>query len=124
MSVSAPLEEGRAAFNRGEFFVAHERWEEAWRELAGPERVAVQGLVQIAAGLHHMQGRRLESAGRLLAKGLEKIPLDPPALLAAFDVPSLARDVARLLVTLERPGPPPDPTKLRLEKLGLTVPRD
>jgi hypothetical protein len=58
MALSQRLEQGRVAFNRGEYFEAHELWEDAWRELAGAERIFVQGLIQIAAGLHHLQQRR------------------------------------------------------------------
>ena len=52
------IAEGRSAFNRGEYFQAHELWEEAWKELDGVDRILVQGLIQIAAGLHHLQQRR------------------------------------------------------------------
>jgi predicted metal-dependent hydrolase len=40
------LEPGRVAFNRGEYFEAHELWEEAWQVLDGVERILVQGLIQ------------------------------------------------------------------------------
>ena len=35
-----------------------ERWEDEWREHHGTERKLVQGLIQIAAGLHHLQQQR------------------------------------------------------------------
>ena len=71
---SERLEPGRAAFNRGEYFLAHELWEEVWREVedAG-RRLFVQGLIQIAAGLHQLQRHRSGPAASLLRKGLEKI---------------------------------------------------
>ena len=110
-----PLERGRAAFNRGEFFAAHELWEEAWHQLEGAERVLLQGLIQIAAGLHHLQQGRPRPAGRLLAKGLEKLSRGVPATLAALPVDSLAGDVARLLAELAAPrAGTPDPKRLKL----------
>ena len=32
------MEAGRAAFNRGEFYEAHEHWEDVWNEVDDPER--------------------------------------------------------------------------------------
>ena len=105
------VRQGQIAFNRGEFFVAHERWEEVWLELKGTERLAVQGLIQIAAGLHHLQEGRRGPAARLLEKGVSKLP---PAdstteLLVGLRIDALIRDVARLLADLRAPtGPLPE----------------
>jgi uncharacterized protein len=98
------LAEGRAAFNRGEYFQAHELWEEAWRELDGVERTVVQGLIQIAAGLHHLRQRRPRPAAELLRKGRAK--LSPGVLTAPADlhVDALARGVDRLLAILGTQG--------------------
>jgi uncharacterized protein len=109
------LEQGRAAFNRGEYFQAHELWEEAWQELDGVERILVQGLIQIAAGLHHLQQRRPGPAATLLKKGLAKVSRGVFAPPVDLRVDALARDVARLLAELEAPGATgPDPTPLKL----------
>ncbi|MEO8189823.1 MAG: DUF309 domain-containing protein [Acidobacteriota bacterium] len=65
---------GRALFNRGEFFEAHEAWEEAWLTEAGPARLFLQGLIQIAASL--LKAGRAEHPGgclRLLDAGIEKL---------------------------------------------------
>jgi predicted metal-dependent hydrolase len=109
------LEQGRAAFNRGEYFEAHELWEEAWRELEGAERIVVQGLIQIAAGLHHLQQRRPRPGAGLLRKGLAKLSRPTPAALVHLPIDVLARDVARLLTELETPGATaPDLTTFKL----------
>jgi uncharacterized protein len=110
-TATGALEPGRAAFNRGEFFDAHELWEAAWRALEGSERVMVQGLIQVAAGLHHLQHRRPRPAARLLAKGAGKLGAHPSDLR----VDLLARDVARLLGELTTPGATPDPNGLKLD---------
>jgi uncharacterized protein len=98
------LEAGRAAFNRGGYFQAHELWEEIWLELAGAERsferTFVQGLIQIAAGLHHLQQRRPRPAAALLRKGLEKLARGVPAPAAHLRVEALARAGDRLLAQL------------------------
>jgi predicted metal-dependent hydrolase len=109
------MERGRAAFNRGAFFDAHELWEEAWRVLEGSERVLVQGLIQIAAGLHHLQNHRPRPAARLLASGADKLggaAADPGDLR----VDMLLGDVARLLAVLATPGASaPDPLDVKLD---------
>jgi len=95
---SERFEQGRAAFNRGEYFLAHERWEEVWREDAdGEKRIHLQGLIQIAAGLHHLQQRREGPAAGLLRKGLAKISHGD------LRTDLLTGQVARLLVELEAP---------------------
>jgi uncharacterized protein len=40
-------------FNQQRFYDAHEILEDAWRETSGPERLFLQGLIQVAVGLHH-----------------------------------------------------------------------
>ena len=48
--------EGLAAYNRGDYYEAHERWELLWRD--EPEesvkRNFLQGLIQVAAALHKL----------------------------------------------------------------------
>lgn len=102
------LQPGRAAFNRGAFFEAHELWEDDWRDLAGDQRSLVQGLIQIAAGLHHLQHGRQRPAARLLARGVRKLshagvtPASDRMPLA--DIDTLVHDVERLLRDLEADG--------------------
>jgi predicted metal-dependent hydrolase len=48
MEGSDQLERGRAAFNCGDYFSAHELWEDVWLGLVGDERIFLQGLIQIA----------------------------------------------------------------------------
>ena len=101
------VHDGQIAFNRGDFFLAHEHWEEFWHESAGTERIAMQGLIQIAAGLHHLKEGRSEPATRLLDKGVRKLSLGDattpllPGLRVAI---ALIRDVARLLAELRAAG--------------------
>ena len=66
---------GASLFDRGEFFAAHEAWEELWRaETDVVRRRRLQGLIQIAAGFHKLIAMRSpESAVRLLERGLAKL---------------------------------------------------
>ena len=88
------IEEGSALFARGEFFAAHEAWEEVWRSTTPEPRDLFQGLVQMAAAFHHLRARRRpDVAARVLDKarrrltlvGEERAGLDLPALLAGIE---------------------------------------
>jgi predicted metal-dependent hydrolase len=98
------LQPGRRAFDQGDFFEAHELWEQVWRALDGEPRQLVQGLIQVAAGLHHRARGRSRPAARLVTKGLEKIARCAPALRAELELDPLAAMVARLVAQ-----PPGDP---------------
>lgn len=70
----ALFEWGRALFNAGRHFEAHEVWEEAWRGESGATRLLLQGLIQIAAGYHKASAQgQPGGCVRLLRSGLEKL---------------------------------------------------
>jgi hypothetical protein len=52
-------------FNRGDFFEAHEVWEDVWADSHGLERKFIQGLLQAAVGLYHFSGGNLGGAVKL-----------------------------------------------------------
>lgn len=52
-------------FNDGDFFEAHEVWEDLWSESHGDERRFVQGLIQAAVGLCHFSNGNLGGALKL-----------------------------------------------------------
>jgi len=56
---------GIVLFNRGDFFEAHEVWEELWMHCAGPDRSFYQGLIQAAVGLCHFCNGNLRGAVKL-----------------------------------------------------------
>ena len=88
-SLAVAFEAGARKFDAGAFWDAHEVWEEHWREETDPTaRLALQGLIQIAAGLHKLVVKQSpDSASRLFAKGLAKldeVPADFAIDLAPF----------------------------------------
>jgi len=88
------LAAGVAHFNRQEFFAAHEPWEAIWRSTLPEPRDVFQGLVQIAAGLHHFERfARRPSALRLLGRGRRRLTPFAPA--------ACGLDLASLLAALE-----------------------
>src|SRR5437588_11741967 len=46
------LHRGRALFNQGRHWDAHEAWEDAWQVEEGEVKLFLQGLIQAAAALH------------------------------------------------------------------------
>ncbi len=64
---------GVELFNQGEFYDAHEVLEDVWRETHGHRKKFLQGLIQVAVGLHHHHTGNLIGARSLLTKGREKL---------------------------------------------------
>ncbi len=56
---------GILLFNEGDFFGAHEVWEDLWSESHGDERRFVQGLIHAAVGLCHFGNGNLAGAVKL-----------------------------------------------------------
>ena len=56
---------GILLFNRGDFFEAHEVWEDVWVETAGPDKQFFQGLIQAAVGLCHFCNGNVRGAIKL-----------------------------------------------------------
>ena len=70
--------EGVALFNGVRYWHAHEAWETVWRAAPEEEREFYQGLIQIAAGLLHLQRRNLRGAKNKLSEGVAKLrPYEP-----------------------------------------------
>lgn len=94
------LARGLAAYERGDFFEAHEDLEPAWMGTDDrAERALLQGLIKVAAAyVHDVRGnpagiaRNLEGARALLAEAAEDGPavnvaeIDVEALLEAIDL--------------------------------------
>jgi hypothetical protein len=99
-------------FNRGQFFEAHEAWEEIWRSTTPEPKELFQGLIQVAAALHQFRDlQREHGPRRTLAKARKNLePYAPSAL--GIDVGALLRSVRGWEVWLERREgqPPPIPT--------------
>ena len=72
------LHNGVALFNGLRYWHAHEAWETLWRAASDEDRDFYQGLIQVAAGLLHLQRRNARGARNKLAEGLAKLrPYEP-----------------------------------------------
>lgn len=63
-----PLEalvRGAELFDRGEWWHAHEAWEDGWRAMTGDHRHYLKGLIQLAAANWHLDRGNRRAARRL-----------------------------------------------------------
>lgn len=64
------FEEGCRLFDSGQYFEAHEVWEELWNEAQGPRNAYLQGLIQVAAALVHSQRGNWNGLRKLFSSGM------------------------------------------------------
>jgi predicted metal-dependent hydrolase len=76
--------DGVALFNGARYWHAHEAWETLWRAAEDEDRDFYQGLIQIAAGLLHLQRRNTRGARNKLSEGLVKLRSYEPAHRGIF----------------------------------------
>jgi predicted metal-dependent hydrolase len=106
---------GIVHFNRGDFFEAHEVWEDLWHDTAGPDRRFFQGLIQAAVAVYHAGNGNARGARRLFHSGRR--------YMSAYSPCHLGLDVAAFWAALERalsellPDPPSAGAGLRAEYL-------
>jgi hypothetical protein len=95
---------GIVLFNRGDYFEAHEVWENLWMDTAGPDRQFYQGLIQAAVGLCHFCNGNVRGAVKLYHSSrdyLKRYPSPHHGLdLVAFGG-SMDRCFAELLAAAE-----------------------
>jgi predicted metal-dependent hydrolase len=70
-------QQGLDAFNSDRFYEAHEHWEEVWLETPHPDKMFLQGLIQVAAAFHHYSRANLQGTRNLLRAGLLKLECFP-----------------------------------------------
>jgi len=70
-------QKGLEAFNSAHFYDAHEHWEEVWLETPNPDKMFLQGLIQVAAAFHHYSRANLLGTRNLLRAGLLKLDRFP-----------------------------------------------
>jgi hypothetical protein len=60
---------GIELFNRGEYFDAHEVWEDLWRDCPSADRRFYQALIQAAVAVYHFERGNYAGAARLARSG-------------------------------------------------------
>jgi predicted metal-dependent hydrolase len=89
------LARGAELFNQGQYYEAHEVWEELWLTLEDEPRLFVQGLIQVAAAGHKAFAQNQPfGCVKLLTTALEKLEPAPPDFLGVETrqfIPALRR---------------------------------
>ncbi len=67
------LQRGVEQFNGGMYFECHDTLEELWHETRGPDRLFLQGLIQVSAGFYHLQNGNFRGAASQMSKGIRKL---------------------------------------------------
>ncbi len=70
--IESLFQQGLNNFRSGEYFEAHESWEELWSDYYLPDRRFVQGLIQLSVSFVHLENNNLKGAKSLLNKCIEK----------------------------------------------------
>jgi hypothetical protein len=108
------VREGVALFNRGAFYAAHETWEDVWRSTTPEPKDLLQGLIQVAAGMHQILDLHRTTGPRTtLAKGRRRLEAYVPTALG-LDVSGLLDAVRPWQEWLERGGERPAVPVLRV----------
>jgi predicted metal-dependent hydrolase len=97
---------GLELFNKGEFFDAHEVLEDVWRAAPEVEKKFLQGLIQVAVGLHHHSRGNLVGARSLLARAHGNLGAYP-AQHGGIDLAGLRTQLERWVGALEHGGSVP-----------------
>ena len=94
-----PVREAGEHFNQQRFFDAHEAWEEHWHRMQGPEREAMQALIQIAVAMEHEQRGNHVGTSRTLQRGTARLLAagDAARNLFGIDVADLMRQAQQWL---------------------------
>ena len=109
-SPDARYRAGIELFNRGEFFEAHEVWEDLWHECASADRRFYQALIQAAVAAHHWGRGNAAGANRLYLSGRKYMePFRPGYMGLSVDDfwDAMARHLAGALGETEAPPAPP-----------------
>lgn len=102
------LGQGLSHFRAGDYYAAHDDWEEVWQGLRGYPRQFWQGMIQLVVGAYHYQNGNMRGCQSQWHKALQKC--DALLALESFVVPvqvQLMHDVLRTsLETVERGDDP------------------
>lgn len=93
-----------ALFNAGCYFEVHELLEPAWMEATDQGKVALQGLIQVAVGFHHLRSKNRDGARLLLAEGIDKLRVSKGEGLG-LDLSQWLRELTRCLAQIESGEP-------------------
>jgi len=96
----ADLVAGTELFNRGDYFEAHEAWEQTWYGTEGEESRFLKGLIQVAVALYHLESGNLKGARKVMGTALDYLK-EFPSVRSGVDLDHLRTQVLPLFKELE-----------------------
>jgi hypothetical protein len=97
---------GIRLFNSGAYFEAHEVLEDVWRAAPVPEKTFLQGLIQVAVGLHHHSKGNFVGARSLLSRAARNLS-GYPEDFGGIHLPALLHSLAQWQHALTEGGSMP-----------------
>jgi predicted metal-dependent hydrolase len=114
-------QKGLEAFNSAHFYDAHEHWEEVWLGTPNPDKMFLQGLIQVAAAFHHYSRANLLGTRNLLQAGLMKLDRFPE-VHGGLEIEALREAVRSWLAALDAGEIPGSKKPPRIGRLGAKPP--
>lgn len=88
-------EQGLIKYKIGDFYSAHELWEDMWHNKQLKDRIFIQGLIQISASFFKIQCGNLRGARSLLEKSMNKFE-EYSEIHRNIDVDKLKKDLLEI----------------------------
>jgi len=60
------FQKGLSEYEKGDYFEAHEAWEDLWSDYSIPDRRFIQGLIQLSVSFVHLGNGNMVGANSLL----------------------------------------------------------
>ena len=93
---AAVFHKGIELFNEGEWFEAHEMWEDIWRPAQGPRKPFYQGLIQAAVVIEHIRRGNPRGVRSVYESCLPKFA-GLPDVYMGVDIPQLLEGLKRMV---------------------------
>ena len=97
------FQSGLDLFNSEQWYLAHDVFEDLWHETNGPERITLQGLLQVAVAQVHLEGGNKVGAMILYGEGLGRLS-DEYSPDLGLDLKTLCECVEKRLKILQVNG--------------------
>src|SRR3954470_8598595 len=94
------LRRGLALFNSGDFFHAHEVWEDWWRATTRPGKQTIQSMIQMAVAMHHASTGNWDGAKSVMERALRNLH-DAGEMFYGVDLQRLRKDMRHAVTQFE-----------------------
>ena len=93
--IESLFQEGLKHYRAGNYFEAHESWEELWSDYYLMDRKFIQGLILLSVSFVHMENGNIKGAKSLLNKSIEKF-VEFKGMHRGIDVNNLLDQINRV----------------------------